>query len=62
MRTEGIPALLAAWRVCATGDVMTDPHFLLGYGEDRIVKGWGAGGGEAGRPHVGQVKDVIHKE
>lgn len=44
MRTEGIPALLAAWRVCATGDVMTDPHFLLGYGEDRIVKGWGAGG------------------
>ena len=44
MRTEGIPALLAAWRVCATGDVMTDTDFLLGYGEDRIVKGWGAGG------------------
>lgn len=61
MRTEGIPALLAAWRVCATGDVMTDPHFLLRYLEDRTVKGWGAGG-EAGRPHVGQVKDVIHKE
>ncbi|XDB67052.1 hypothetical protein ABFV05_020668 [Capra hircus] len=32
-----------------------------GYGEDRIVKGWGAGG-EAGRPHVGQVKDFIYKE
>lgn len=61
MRTEGIPALLAAWRVCATGDVMTDTDFLLGYGEDRIVKGWGAGG-EAGRPHVGQVKDFIYKE
>lgn len=44
MRTEGIPALLAAWHVCATGDVMTDTDFLLGYGEDRIVKGCGGGG------------------
>ena len=61
MRTEGIPALLAAWRVCATGDVMTDTDFLLGYGEDRIVTGCGLGC-EARRPHVGQVKDFIYKE
>ena len=54
MRTKGIPALLAAWRVRATGDVMTDTHFLLWYLEDGMVKGWGVGG-EAGRQHVGRV-------
>jgi len=60
VRTKGIPALLAAWRVRATGDVMTDTHFLLWYLEDGMVKGWGVGG-EAGRQHVGRVKDFIYK-
>lgn len=60
MRTEGIPALLAAWRVFATGDVMTDTPFLLRYREDGMVKGEGSGG-EAGRQHLGQVKDFVYK-
>lgn len=69
MRTEGIPALLAAWGVCSTGDVMTDAHFLLWYHGEGRVGGWrevgkwrmgeaGGGGWEAGRLRVVGRREV----